>query len=321
MLTPFSSEDLGRVFDARALTRGRTLILLGAVEVTLQDPSINVVVEHLGLHHTASIRPSLLGQRVTFLNRCSCGQSACAHLAAGALFALDRYPALRKPVQNSFLDTLTAPQAAERQRLVFELSPGEPPHPCFVATVLIGERTGRREVTTPGCILADRAGSASSRLIAKLLGGGDTSRTPVASGAVTSVLSLLARIGKARWHATGKILTLGGDRTFQANVPPDLPPKSAIILGETGPWYVDGATGALGRIKLRQAPAGQPRPAPARPGRPAPGVPKPRTAQPACPAPGTAALRPTAPRPLQAGLHRPGPSQLKPFRTNRRRRR
>ena len=99
MLTPFSSEDLGRAFDARTLTKGRTLILLGTVDVTLQDPVIAVAVEHLGLRHTAVIAPSLLRNRVAFTNRCSCGQSACAHLAAGALAALDRFPALRKPTQ------------------------------------------------------------------------------------------------------------------------------------------------------------------------------------------------------------------------------
>ena len=42
----------------------------------------------------------------------SCGQPACAHLAAGCLAALDRYPALRKPVQASFLDTLASSEPA-----------------------------------------------------------------------------------------------------------------------------------------------------------------------------------------------------------------
>ena len=48
MLTPFSSEDLSRIFDSRALTRGRSLVLLEAVDVSLADDSINVAVEHLG---------------------------------------------------------------------------------------------------------------------------------------------------------------------------------------------------------------------------------------------------------------------------------
>ena len=286
MLTLFSSEDLGRIFDARVLTRGRSLVLLGTVEVALLEASISVVVEHLGLRHTASIAPSALGQRVVFVNKCSCGQPACAHLAAGALAALDRYPALRRPVQKSFLDTLAAPSLAapstaassvqERQRLMFELSPGEPPHACFVSTVLIGERTGRREATTPGRILADRASSETTRIMAKLLGGGDSSRSPIAPSAVASVLGLLARLGKAHWHATGKLLILGEERAFQPNLPPNLPPKSAIILGDPGPWYVDGATGAVGRVRLRQAPLSQIRP-PADPPRPFSQIPKPQS--------------------------------------------
>ena len=71
----------------------------------------------------------------------------------------------------------------------------------------------------------------------------------MAPSAVNSVLGLLARIRRGRWHATGKTLSLGEERSFQANVPPDLPPKSAVILGESGPWYVDGASGAVGRVR------------------------------------------------------------------------
>ena len=265
MLMPFSSEDLGRVFDARTLTKGRTLILVSTVEVALEGESIAVAVDHLDQRFTASITLSMLGQRVVFFNECSCGHHACAHLAAGALAALDRFPVLRKAAQASFLDTLATPPAEERQRLVFELSPGEPPHACFVTTVLIGERTGRLQPTTPARLVADRSSSETIRIMARMLGGNETSRSPVAASAVTSVLGLLARLGKARWHATGKTLVLGEDRAFQANVPPNLPPKSAVILGDAGPWYVDGATGAVGRVRLRQGPVVQPIARPAAP--------------------------------------------------------
>ena len=60
----------------------------------------------------------------------------------------------------------------------------------------------------PGRILADRTSSESTRIMARLLGGGDANRVPVAPSAVASVLGLLARLGKARWHATGKALTV-----------------------------------------------------------------------------------------------------------------
>jgi len=262
-LSPFSSDDLGRVFDARTMTRGRSLVLMGAVEVALGADAISATVEHAGFHRQAKIVPSQIGHRVMFANTCSCGQPGCVHLAAGCLAALDRFPALRKPVQKSFIDNLTTAGSEERQVLAFELSAGEPPHACFVSTLLIGERSGTRGSTSPARILADRTGPESNRILAKLLGGGDEGRIAVAPAGVSSILGLLARIGRGRWHATGKTLTLGEERAFQADLPPNLPPKSAVILGDTGPWYVDGATGAVGRVRLRPVVAGAAKAAPA----------------------------------------------------------
>ena len=92
-------------------------------------------------------------------------------------------------------------------------------------------------------------------MMAKLLGGGTDSCTDVPASAVASLLGLLARIGKTRWQPTGGALTLGEERTFEANVPPNLPAKSALIFGDAGPWYVDAAAGTLGRVRLR-APRG-----------------------------------------------------------------
>jgi len=255
MLTPFSTDDLGRLFDARTLTRGRSLVLLASVQVTLQETAIEVVVEHVGLRHTATISPAMLGSRVVFENRCTCGQRACAHMAAGALAALDRHPALRRATQRNFMDTLTAPaspaSAHEPQRLVFELAPGSPPVACTVSTVLIGERSGRLEPTSPARILADRTMPETVRIMARMLGGGTAQASEVAPAAVASVLELLARMGRGRWRATGVALRLGEERAFQANVPPNLPPRSAVILGAAGPWYVDAASGAVGRVRLR----------------------------------------------------------------------
>ena len=265
MLTPFSSEDLGRVFDSRTLMKGRTLILLGSVEVALQDPSVAVTVEHLDQRYTASFTPAAQDRRrVSLLCDCTCGQRNCVHVAAGALAALDRFPELRKPSTPSLLDALTtAPPAAqttaERQVLTFDLAPGTPPHACFVSTLLIGARTGAVEPTTPSRILADPNSSHGDRILAKLLGGGAENRSPIAPAAVTSVMGMLARLGKARWHASSRPLTLGPDRSFAANVAPDLPPKSGVILGDAGPWYVDGATGAVGRIRVL-APIATPKP-------------------------------------------------------------
>ncbi len=263
----YSSEDLARVFESRALTRGRSMGLLGSVEVRLEDGVIGFVVDHLGSRNTGTIKPAMLGPRVTFTNSCSCGQQGCPHLAAGALVALDRFPVLRKPVQKPAADAPAAMPDTERQNLVFEVSPGTPPAACHVSAVLIGERSGRREPISPARVLALRSSSESTRIMARLLGGGDALRIAVPPAGVAQALGLLGRIGRARWQPTGKTLTLGTERVFQANTPPDLPAHSAVIIGDAGLWYVDAATGEVGRVRLRQG-AATARPAAAAPGRP-----------------------------------------------------
>ena len=270
MVSPFSSDDLGRIFDARTLTRGRSLVLLGAVEVALDDGALTAVVDHAGFQRRATIGASVFARRVVFDNECSCGLKGCVHTAAACLAALDRFPELRKPVQKTMFDTLATEAGPERMVLAFELAPASPPGACTVTTLLIGERSGKREETSPARILADRVGPESNRIMAKMLGGGDEGRIDVAPGLVTSLLGLLARIGRGRWHANGRPLTLGEERSFQTDAAPSLPPKSAVIIGDSGPWYVDGATGAVGRIRLRPGRAAPAPVATPTPGRPAP---------------------------------------------------
>jgi hypothetical protein len=107
------------------------------------------------------------------------------------------------------------------------------------------------QAATPRQVLAVPAISQSVRLLATQLGG-DSARTGVPTASVSSVIDLLVRSGQAKWAATGKRLISGEERAFDANSPPRLPPKSAVILGDTGPWYVDATTGAIGRVRLRQ---------------------------------------------------------------------
>ena len=309
-MTPYSSEDLGRVFDSRILTKARTLILQGGVDVALNGPSVDVTVQHEGQRRTATITPLKFGDRVAFSNSCSCGQRSCVHQAAGAMAALERFPALRRHAQPTFLDKLAAAGTSgvaagtsgaaaapvvEHRRLVFELSPADPPIACFVGAFLVGEKTGDKEATTLERILANRNSGESARMMARLLSGADVGggqgRVAVAPGSVASVLGLLARLGSAQWHATGKTLNLGPDRAFAANVPPDLPPDSAIILGAAGPWYVDSATGAMGRVRvLKVVPPSEPAPAPAATTAPA----RPRTGPRGRPQPSRLAVAPAA---------------------------
>jgi superfamily II DNA or RNA helicase len=256
---PFSSEDLNRIFDAKSLTRGRTLVLLGAVEVTQQDDAIKGLVEDKGTRRTVTLTNSGMGQRVVFGNRCSCGQTACAHMAATAFAALDRYPSLRRTDQKTFLDKLNKEPAEEKQKLQVRLEPGKAPDfACFVSFVRIGERTARLQPLTPEQILSARTDEDAVIELAELLGGAAQSRVGVSTQSLATVLDALLHVDGAVWSLTAKPLKRGEERIFPANQPPALPARSAVLLGDTGPWYVDGATGAIGRVRLRQPEARRP---------------------------------------------------------------
>ncbi|MDB5401317.1 MAG: ATP-dependent helicase [Rhodopila sp.] len=261
MPTPFSSQDLGRIFDSRVLTRGRGLGLAGGVEVTLDGDTITGAVQERGATHSVCITPSLLGRRVVFDHRCSCGVPGCPHLAAAAFAALDRFPVLRKPEQQTFLDTLTTPAPEkERQRIVFELAPGEGAHACIVTTFLIGERTAIAAPTTPRQVVSNEQADPKIRDVAYLLGEGHEPRTGVPATLVVDVLNALVESGQARWHAGGRRLVKGETRFFVSSSAAALPPRSGVIVADSGPWYIDAATGAVARIRI-QAPALAPRPA------------------------------------------------------------
>ncbi len=251
MPTPFSSQDLSRIFEARTLTRGRSLVLIGAVEVRLDGDTIAAVVEDRAGRNVVRITPSPFGRRVVFDHHCSCGTPGCPHLAAAAFAALDRFPALRRVEQQSFLDTLVSAPEQERQRTSFELAPGEGSDACVVATLLVGERSGTIVPTTPHRIAVNEQAAQPARDLARLLGGGNTTRTAVPAGRVAEVLQALVQSGHARWHAGGRRLVAGEPRTFPVASVAALSPRSGVIVGTTGPWYVDAATGAVGALRIR----------------------------------------------------------------------
>jgi superfamily II DNA or RNA helicase len=251
MPTPFSSQDLGRIFDARMLTRGRSLGLTGKVEVRLEGDTIIGTVQDGGAARAVRITPAMLGRRVTFDHRCTCGTPGCAHLAAVAFAALDHFPVLRKPEQQTFLDTLDVAPEKERQRIVFELAPGEAPNACTVTTLLVGERSNVIAPTTPRRIAADETADRAVRDLARALGGGDATRTGVSPARVEAVLRALVQSAHARWHAGGKRLMTGDTRVFASASATALPPRSGVIVGDTGPWYVDAATGEIARVRVQ----------------------------------------------------------------------
>ena len=259
MPTPYTTLDLSRIFDARTMTRGRTLGLAGGVEVQLNGETITGTVKDKADTHTVSITPNLLGRRVMFDNKCSCRFTGCVHLAAAACAALDFFPALRKAEQQTFLDTLTtAAPVKERQRLVFELAPADPPYACAVTCMLIGERSGVIAPATPRAIAADLTLDDKLRDVATELGEGPDSRTLVRPTSVVDLLHALIESGQARWHAGGKALIKGETRYFPSAAAATLPPRSGVVVADSGAWYVDATTGAVARIRIQAAPPPKP---------------------------------------------------------------
>jgi superfamily II DNA or RNA helicase len=260
MPTPFTSQDLARIFDGRALTRGRSLGLAGGVAVQLDGDTISGAVQERSAQFRVRMTPSRLGRRVVFDHHCSCGIRACAHLAAAAFAALDRFPELRQPEQQTFFDALvTEPKTTvEPQRTVFELAPAEAPYACVVATLLVGGHSGVETPTAPVQIAADGLSGPATREAALILGG-TQKRTGVPTARVDDLLRVLVQSGQARWHAGGRRLVQGETRFFASAAEVALPPRSGVIVGLSGPWYVDAATGAVARIRIRP-PAPPPRP-------------------------------------------------------------
>ncbi len=251
MPMPYSADDLRALFDARTLTRGRSLVLLGAVEVALAGDTVTAAVADAGSRRTATLTPVARGERVGFASRCSCRLPACQHLAAAGLAALDRFPGLRRPAG------LDAPGAASRPacRLLFDVSAASPPVACTVTPILLDEATGRITGAAVAAIAADAASTAEDKLVAGLLDG---PRTEVTPEQLDAVLGALLQSGHARWTATRRLMRPGPPRSFDAAVPPPLPARSAVLMGTGGSWYVDAATGAVGQARFRAA---EPKPA------------------------------------------------------------
>jgi len=285
MLTPFSPDDLASQFEPRILTRGRTLVLLGTVDVALQDDAFTATVEHLGQSHSLRLAAKVTGGRTLLRGTCTCATPACAHMAAAGLAALDRFPSLRapsrpaarpdsSPTASKSAPPGTLPEPGERQQLQFSVIPVPSQQAIKVAAFLVGERSGARAATTPQQLLALPGSNDTTRLLARLLGGGDEPVAQVATDQVPALLDLLRRLGNARLQGANRPLKQSEDRVFPSNVPPNLPTGSAVVLGKDGLWFIDATTGATGRIRLRP-PTGviKPRPGQRLPGQREPAKP------------------------------------------------
>jgi superfamily II DNA or RNA helicase len=276
--TRFAHDDLLRIFDARTLKHGRSLILMGAVTLSGADGKTIEGIVSAGtftLHTT--VTPSPFGNRVVFTNSCSCGRSACAHVAATALTVLDQYPDWRRPIQQSFLDDLVKPVAQPEQRqILFDLEPGLGNRALFVSITIeiSGARTSRSEKSTPNQIIKTSEAHDADRAICRLLGGSDQHRIGISASQPQIVEMLLKRLlasGRSRWKPSNKRLIAGphrriiGERRARAETIswPTLPAGSAVIQGGST-WYVDAASGEIGIAELHIVEPATLRPAPPR---------------------------------------------------------
>ena len=257
MPTPFSIDDLARAFDAKALTRGRSMILLGRVEAAREGDAIVGTVDHLGMHQAATLTPQRSDKdAVIFASQCTCRQPGCAHRAAIGLVALEKLAAFRPKAPAK---PMRIAKRADRHRLLIEISPAAAPAAFTAATILVNERTGAQAPATPAEIAGEASLLKASRALAAQLGQGAEAVSDVTEQNAASVLEALARSGKAFWKPTGKRLAMGSERLQEPDAPLSLPERSGWIPTQTGHWYVDAVTGATGPVRVRR-PAPPPAP-------------------------------------------------------------
>ena len=247
----YAATDIGRIADEKTVRRGRTLVMLGAADVSLVGGTITASVLDQGLKRKVTVTPSHTGRRVVFDSACTCRHPGCVHVAAALLGALDRYPELRRAAQDSLDVTPDDNLAPEARRVVFDVEPGEPPHACFVSAHLVGERTGRSRAITPVKLAMDPAAGEAARTVARAMGRSEEARTPISTALLVGVLGPLVKSGMARWLPTGRPIVAGAERTFEPTRA-NLPHKSGVLMGDAGSWYVDGTTGELGRVRVQE---------------------------------------------------------------------
>ncbi|KAA0683541.1 DEAD/DEAH box helicase [Roseomonas genomospecies 6] len=279
---PFSQEDLARVFDAKTLQRGRTLILTGAVTLLESEGRIAATVTDLGRTLSVTVVPVRGRSRVVFDKSCTCGRNTCAHMAAAALMTLDARPEGR---QMSLFDPPPAAGSPSALPPIPEPDPEPPPPPppdpvlsvrwtlepgkdeaaMFVSAVIAVEGAGE-DVSTPASprdVLARAPRNLdgdADRAIARLLGGGGAVRTPVAKSrgdVVDRILRRLLGCGRLRWRG-GTVLAEGAAMAIRAFRDPatrklrptGLPPGAALIKGQ-GYWCVDPKAGTVCPVELQ----------------------------------------------------------------------
>ncbi len=265
---PFSQDDLVSVFDVKTIQRGRTLLLGGTVRLGAAATRIEATVFDVGRTLAVTITPMRQGRRVSFERSCGCGRSACAHMAAAAMFALDTKPEWRHTSLFDVMDkeptegkSVSSPPVLLTR---WTLEAGREDIALFVTATLIpikGEDAGTP--ASPRDVIAKVARTIegdADRAIARLLGSGGLIRTPVAKGrgeALDRILRRLLGSRRLHWH-TGIELTEGPSRVLRAfrdphtrKLRPSGVPEGGMLFRGAGWWCIDPGAGLLCPITMQ----------------------------------------------------------------------
>ncbi|MEI8394462.1 MAG: DEAD/DEAH box helicase [Rhodospirillaceae bacterium] len=266
----FAEEDIARSFGPIRLERGRTLSAEGFVttEEALRTPQMRAMVEDGPQRHRVVVE-ALPGKEFPMLNAaCSCRASGCPHGAAAAFALLDKFPILRRAVQASFIDGLTAPAPAvstEIRKIIYGLEASEDNETLYVTVAVeVSDRNTKRiEGSSPKrAAIASPAGPPGEpdRTVCRLLGLSSLPLVAVSledQEAVEELINALLETGRARWGLNGPGLIRGQSRRFLLETNPrtgahrylNKPPKTRIF-GSDPAWYIGEGTGHIGQAAI-----------------------------------------------------------------------
>jgi superfamily II DNA or RNA helicase len=282
----FAEDDIVRTFDPVRLAAGRALAAKGAVstENALRTPHMQVVVTDGTLRRGVTLEVVEKKDSSLLNVTCSCRISACVHGAAAAVALLERYPALRRPNQSSFMDRLAPPVDAptEQRRIIYGLETSERNDTFYVtvATEVTDRNSRRIEGSSPKrAAVAAPIGPTGDpdRAVCRLLGLTSLPLVVVPLNddeAVEELITALLETGRSRWGLNGPGLVRGPSRRFLLETNPRTDarkflnrPAKTRIIGSDPAWYVSEATGHIGQAIIDEVTAQSfvPAPPPIRP--------------------------------------------------------
>ncbi|MEI7606537.1 MAG: DEAD/DEAH box helicase [Rhodospirillaceae bacterium] len=269
----FAEEDVVRTFGPTRSDRGRLLAGEGLVttEEVLKAPQMRALVEDGHHRYRVTLEVTEGKDSSALAASCSCKSPNCAHGAATAFALLERFPALARPSQSTFIDRLVPPEApAEQRRTIYGLEAAEGDDSLYVtvATEISDRNTRRIEGSSPKRAAANALTGGpgeADRTVCRLLGLSSLPLVAVSlddEETVDDLLAALVETGRARWGINGPKLVRGPSKRFLLETNPrtgarkilNRPPKTRIF-GSDPAWYVLETTGHIGSAMIDEVAA------------------------------------------------------------------